>query len=106
MQMDPMVSFRWTTPDGVAFVFVTETTPIQINVVIGKSGTSLAALVYALCEFINAMLHYKTLDEVIDILQHITTSKSVFNTNGLQCRSTPEAIAFALIEYKRYRRVD
>ena len=98
-----MVSFKWTTPDGKAIIFVTESDPIQVSVTIGKSGTSLASLVYALTHFINETLQYKSLEDVIDILQDITTSRVAYNTNGVQCRSTPEAIAFALIEYKKLK---
>jgi hypothetical protein len=103
MQMHPMVSFKWTTPDGKAVIFITETDPIEVSVTIGKSGTSLASLLYALTHFINETLKHKSIDEVIDILQDITTARSVYNTNGVQCRSTPEAIAFALLEYKKLK---
>jgi hypothetical protein len=103
MKIDPMISFRWTTPDGKAIIFITETNPIEISVTIGKSGTSLAAMLYALCVFINETLKTKSIDDVIDILQNITTSRSVYNTSGIECRSTPEAIAFALLEYKKLK---
>jgi hypothetical protein len=103
MQMFPMLAFRWTTPDGTANIFITETNPISISVTIGKAGTSLSSLVYALVYFINEALKHQELEEVIEFLQDITTSRAAFNTNGVQCRSTPEAIAFALTEFKQIK---
>ena len=99
----PMYSFRWTTPDGTANIFVTETNPVTISITIGKAGTSIAGWAYALSQFVNRSLRTDTLDEVIDILTDITTHQSSYNSNGVQCRSTPEAVAFALTEYKRMK---
>lgn len=99
----PMYSFRWTTPDGTANIFVTETNPVTISITIGKAGTSIAGWAYALSQFVNRSLRTDTLDEVIDILTDITTHQSAYNSNGVQCRSTPEAVAFALTEYKRIK---
>lgn len=99
----PMYSFRWTTPDGTANIFVVETNPVTISITIGKAGTSIAGWAYALSQFVNRSLRTDTLDEVIDILTDITTHQSAYNSNGVQCRSTPEAVAFALTEYKRIK---
>lgn len=99
----PMYSFRWTTPDGTANIFVTETKPITISITIGKAGTSIAGWAYALSQLVNLALRNHSVDEVIDILTDITTHQSAYNSNGVQCRSTPEAVAFALTEYKRIK---
>lgn len=99
----PLYSFRWTTPDGTANIFVIETNPLTISITIGKAGTSIAGWAYALSQFVNRSLRTDSLDEVIDILTDITTHQSAYNSNGVQCRSTPEAVAFALMEYKRIK---
>ena len=99
----PMYSFRWTTPDGTANIFVTETNPITISITIGKAGTSIAGWAYALSHLVNLALEDHPVEHVIDILTDITTHQAAYNSNGVQCRSTPEAVAFALIEYKRIK---
>ena len=99
----PMYSFRWTTPDGTANIFVTETNPVTISITIGKAGTSIAGWAYALSQLVNLALQDHSIDEVIDVLTNITTHQSAYNSNGVQCRSTPEAVSFALIEYKRIK---
>lgn len=98
-----MYAFRWSTPDGSATIFITETDPITISITIGKAGTSIAGWAYALSELVNLALKNSSIDEVIDILTNITTHQSAFNSNGVQCRSTPEAVSFALIEYRRIK---
>jgi hypothetical protein len=98
-----MFAFRWSTPDGNATIFVTETNPISVSITIGKAGTSVAGWAYALAELVNLALKNSSIDEVIDILTNITTHQSAFNSNGMQCRSTPEAVSFALIEYRRIK---
>jgi len=100
----PNYSFHWKTPDGVATIFIIESSPISINVFIGKSGTSLAAMIYALVEFINLSFRSSSIEDVISILSDITTQTSVLLVPGIECRSTPEAISFALTEYVRIKK--
>lgn len=93
----------WKTPDGTVNVFILESTPIQIILSIGKAGTSIAAWAYALQEMVNLALDNHTIEEVTDILTDITTHTSTFNVSqGVQCRSTAEAVAFSLKEYIQY----
>jgi hypothetical protein len=98
-------SFRWTTPDGVATIFVIETEPLTISITIGKAGTSIAGWAYALSELTNLALTHHSIEEVINILQDITTHQSVTNiATGVECRSTPEAVGFSLSEYRRLKK--
>lgn len=100
MEFFPMFSSRWRSPDGIVHVFITETNPITINITIGKAGSSVAAWAYGLSELVNLVLQNHNIETVIERLQDITTGQSTFNTNGVQVRSTVEAVAFALREYQ------
>ena len=83
--------------------FITETDPITISVTIGKSGSSVAAWAHAISELLNIVIATTGIDTAISILENITTQHISLNDNGVQVRSTPEAIAFALIEYRRMK---
>lgn len=96
----PMVSSRWRSPDGNVTVFITETEPLTISITIGKAGTSVAAWAYGMSELLNLVFEHHPLDVVIDKLTNITTHQSSLNTNGVEVRSTIEAVAFALREYQ------
>lgn len=103
----PSYTYRWESPDGGVYTNVIETSPLSIIVTIGKAGTSVAGWAYALGEMVNVVLKYESLDTVIDILSGITTHQSVSNiARNLEVRSTAEAIAFSLIEYKRMKKKD
>ncbi len=99
----PSTSYKWKTPDGEAFVFIAETTPITVQIFIGKAGTSVASWAWALAEMTNFALEARSVDDVIEKLNDITTDRAVFH-NGAECRSTAEALAFSLMEHKRGKR--
>ena len=99
IESHPMYPFTYRTPDGTVHVFITETNPISIRITIGKAGSSVAAWADAVQSLTNALLQHKSVDDVEDLLRDIATGSSTYNTNGFLCRSTPEAVAFALMEY-------
>jgi hypothetical protein len=100
----PMYSFSYRTPDGRVYVFVTETQPVSIRITIGKPGTSVAAWADALTGLVNELLHHRPVDEISSLLDGISSGSSAYNTNGSLCRSTPEAVSFALVEYLQQKR--
>lgn len=99
----PNMSFRWKTPDGDTTIFVMDTDPISIQVFIGKAGSRTSAWAHALARMITFALQSNSIDSVIQELSEITSDHATF-VNNVQCRSTAEAISFALTEYKRQRR--
>ena len=97
----PSFAFHWKTPDGTTNVIIEDTSPPRIQVFIGKNGSSVASWAFAVAELVNLALESATLEEVIETLTEITTQNSTWNASGVECRSTPEAIAFSLLEYKK-----
>lgn len=99
-----MYPYNYRTPDGMVYIFITETDPISIRITIGKAGTSVAAWAHALMELVNALLHHVSVQDVMLLLQEISTSNPTMNTNGYLCKSTPEAVAYAFTEYLQQKR--
>lgn len=97
-------SFKFTTPDGVATVFIVEKEQgivEKIDYFVGKAGSSVSAWAFALVEFINFSIKKgMTLNEVTNTISNITSGRSVRSINGLDCRSGPEAIFLALMKYR------
>lgn len=97
-------SFRWKTPDGACTIFVSDESTPHIQIFIGKAGSTISAWAWALAEMTNFALSSQTLEAVIEKLSDISSDRSVFS-NNVHCRSTAEALAFSLIEYKRAKHV-
>lgn len=100
----PNFSFRWKTPDGDTTIIVLDSTPPEVQLFIGKAGSRVSAWAYALARMTNIALRYMSLDAVITELADISSDRSTF-VNNVECRSTAEALSFALSEYKRVKRV-
>lgn len=100
----PMYPYTHRTPDGTVHVFITETDPISIRITIGKAGSSVAAWADAVCGLTNELLRHMDVSEVMKIFDGITTGSSTYTSNGVLCRSTPEAVSFALLEYLQQKR--
>ena len=102
--INKMYPYDYRTPDGRVYIFITETDPISIRVNIGRAGTSVAAWAHALMELVNTLLHHVSVQDVMLLLQEISTSNPTMNTNGYLCKSTPEAVAYAFTEYLQQKR--
>jgi hypothetical protein len=98
--MIPNFSYRWRTPDGDVTIFIVDDIKPSIQIFIGKCGSTVAAWAYALAEMTTFALENRSLDEVIDKLSNISSDRVTFS-RGVQCKSTAEALAFSLLEYKR-----
>lgn len=95
-------SFRFRTPDGTAIIIIDEREdgqPQHIFYNIGKAGTSVSAWAHALARMTSFALQSKSLQEVIDELADIASDRVIFS-NGKSVRSGPEALCFALMQYK------
>ena len=92
-------SFRYKIPEGSTTIFVLETSPVQVQIFIGKAGTVTAALAHTVGRLTNVMLAHKSLDDVIDLLSGIRSDSGVWNKNGSWCTGLSEALSFALLEF-------
>lgn len=97
-------SFKYTTPDGIATIFIVEKSERVIDRIeyfIGKAGSSVGAWAFALVEFINFTIKQGiSLNDIIITISNITSSRSVRSISGIDCRSGPEAIFLALMKYR------
>jgi hypothetical protein len=98
-------SIRVDTPDGTMYVFVMEDetkVPFKIQVIIGKSGSSVQAWAYGMAELISSMLASKrfTIHDVIVHLSGITTDKYKRLLEGPEVRSGVEGLVIALLKYR------
>lgn len=97
------VQYTINTPDGKIYVFLMEKSPgvvEEIDVNIGKAGNAVAAWAFAVKEFINfALAKGTSLVEITSLLSSITSSRSTFLGQGVECRSGPEGLAIALRRY-------
>lgn len=75
--------------------------PHSIQIYIGKTGSNLFAFSSALAELISFLLQqgYEILD-IISLLSNTTSDKLVYN-GDIPVRSDVDAIAYALMKYKK-----
>lgn len=98
------VSFRVRTPDGTMNVIVMEDdngNPFEIQAFIGKAGSSLAAWAAATCAMVSVALRNKVpLQTIINELADITSDGTARIGATGNCRSGPEGVYSALIQYR------
>lgn len=102
----PSFSFRWKTPDGPTTIFITNEEHPEVQIFIGKAGGSVGAFAYALAGMTTLALKSNTLEEVIQFLSDISSDRATFIAPGVACRSTAEALSFALLEFRRVKGTD
>lgn len=97
-------SYRVNTPDGTMNVFILEDSndqPFEVQPFIGKAGSSLAAWAAACCGMVSLALRRKVpLQDIIDELADITSDGTARIGASTICRSGPEGIYSALIQYR------
>lgn len=108
-------NIRVKTPDGTMFVTVVEKlnekipTPIQVLIHIGKAGTGIAAW-GSITESLVTLLFQKgvTIEEIMSMLSLNTSQNIAFQKVGVNIRSGPEGLVYALMRYQqeRNRRLD
>lgn len=98
------MSFRVRTPDGNMTVIILEDEngqPFEVQAFIGKAGSSLAAWAAATCSMVSVALRSKVpLQVIINELADITSDGTArIGASGV-CRSGPEGVYSALIQYR------
>src|SRR3990167_4090680 len=103
---NPSFTIKVKTPDGTLFVTIIEEneTPRQIIMIIGKAGTRIQAWADALGRMITLLLQSNT--DIYAILQEIsgiTTANRATHISGVNIRSGPEGLAYAIMVYIKER---
>lgn len=101
------VSIQLKTPDGEATIIIAENASgeiYNIQMFIGKCGSSLSAWCNALAKMTTFSLKHIPLDTVIAELEDISSDRYA-SKDGVTIRSGPEALSMALQRYKFIRRI-
>lgn len=97
------ISFKKETPQGDAYIILTEESPGKINkiqFIVGKSGSAINACTYAIAELVVECLNRGAdIYDMIVLLSNITTSEARYSPEGIACRSIPEALSQVLSSY-------
>lgn len=96
------IQWRVDTPEGTAYITISEETPGKIafiQVSIGKAGTSLAGLVYALAASVSDNLQFMSIRQVQERLSGIASDKPKRSLAKNSTKSIPEAIVWVLDQY-------
>lgn len=75
--------------------------PVQVLINIGKTGNNTMAWADAIGRIITRMLEHLTIYNVIEELSGITSGRLTYSNRGNVCRSGPEGVAMALLEYRK-----
>lgn len=101
------VSIMTETPDGTVTVIIVESVthrPIDVQIYIGKAGSSLRAWTQSLADMINlALRNGIDIQHVIQCLVNQNSDKIVRNRAGVEIQSGPAGIAYCLYRYNKYR---
>ena len=105
------LTYKIATPNGVMFVTVVEgidyrkrPVPINILIVIGKSGSAIMAWATMTADLISLMFIKKIdLTEIIAEISMNLSDRSVMQKPGVHIRSEPEGIKYALLRYQEDR---
>ena len=105
----PSATVRVETPDGTAFVIISEDgsgRPVRIEVIIGKAGAALAAWAYALSNLMTTLLQKGlTLEDILYDIAGISSDKVMARiADRPSAKSGPDGIAKAIIIYLMRRR--
>jgi hypothetical protein len=98
------MTIREPTPDGTAFITITEESPgkiVFLNYQIGKAGSTVQSYTYALAELCMALFaRGETISGVIDLLADISSDRAPRLVAGSSYnRSGAEALSNALRKY-------
>ena len=110
MTMNPTEKFNsWTfripTPDGTLNVIVMENNvgdPFEIQLVIGKAGSAVAAWAYATARLCSTLLQTNAC-KINDLITHLSSANSdkiSYTDSREPVRSGPDGLALALLKYQ------
>lgn len=99
------------TPNGVMFVTIVESVdyrkrpiPIMINIVIGKTGSAITAWANMTASLISMLFKLKVdLEDIIATVSMNLSDQSTIQKPGVNIRSEPEGIKYALFRYQENR---
>jgi hypothetical protein len=102
------LTYKIKTPNGVMFVTIVESidyrkrpVPINILITIGKSGSAIMAWATMTADLISLMFRKKIdLSEIIAEISMNLSDRAVMQKPGIQIRSEPEGIKYALLRYQ------
>ena len=105
------LTYRVMTPNGVMFVTVVESLnymkrPIPTNmlIAIGKSGSAIMAWANMTADLVTLLFKSKLdLEDIIAAISMNLSDQSVLQRPGIQIRSEPEGIKYALFRYQEDR---
>jgi len=105
------LTYKIKTPNGIMFVTIVESidyrkrpVPINILITIGKSGSAIMAWATMTADLISLMFIKKIdLTEIIAEISMNLSDRSVMQKPGVQIRSEPEGIKYALLRYQEDR---
>lgn len=99
----PAYSVMVETPDGTMWVTIIERdgNPVQVLISIGKAGSALMAWAFAMERMITRLLEHESIYTIIEEVSGITSEKLKVNRRGGVCRSGPEGIAQAFLDYRK-----
>ena len=105
------LTYKVMTPNGVMFVTIVETlnymkkpVPTDILIVIGKSGSAIMAWANMTADLITFLFKLKVdLEDIISVISMNLSDQSVLQRPGIQIRSEPEGIKYALFRYQEDR---
>lgn len=103
----PSYTYKVKTPDGTMFATIVEHDgqPYEVHVMIGKTGTLTRAWTNALEGLASLALRSGIpLIQVIQEVSGITTEKVRSSEDGINIRSGPEGLAYALLRYLQEKR--
>ena len=100
------VMFSCRTPDGMLnAVFVEDAGKlIQVQIIIGKAGASVAAWAQATADMVTLQLSTGVKPQTImELLSSITTGRTITDVDGVPCRSGPEGLYICFNKYLRHK---
>lgn len=104
----PAIAIRVKTPDGTMIVVFEEDDAGRINrlqIILGKSGSAIAAWASAFASSLNVALKNKTnLTEILEAISGATSDKLAFTSEKkIPVRSGPEGVAVAMLQYVQHK---
>ena len=105
------LTYRIMTPNGVMFVTIVESlnymkkpVPTNMLIAIGKSGSAIMAWANMTADLVTLLFKSKLdLEDIIAAISMNLSDQSVLQRPGIQIRSEPEGIKYALFRYQEDR---
>jgi hypothetical protein len=98
------ITIKVDTPDGSMFVTIIEDSkqhPIAVEIVVGKAGSPLRAWTQSAARLMTlALTRGAAIEQLIEDLSLQTSDRSRRHTNGVEIKSGPEGVAYALMQYR------